>query len=327
MKRSSILLTLLAVLFLPLFLSQELPANEAIAQLSNPQSEVQNPKLDKAEFAQKTMKLQMPFIANNGQVDEQVKFYAKTFGGTVFVTKEGEIVYALPTNSSECRGELHSPKGIHDEAGMLHDHHISYIVHPASWIMTSDSKSELQNTKATSCDSKNPKSSNLKSETCGEQSRTIQNIRAIALKEQFVGAKTITIQGEQPSITKVSYFKGNDPSKWKTNISTYDAVNLGEIYDGIELKLRAYGNNVEKLFCVKPGAKPEKIKLKLKNPNSEFQNPKLSVNEHGELEAETELGTVKFTKPVAYQEIDGKRVEVECKYTIADCGMQNVKQI
>src|SRR3990172_2188049 len=275
------------------------------------------------EFITKTAKLHMPFIANNGQMDGQVKFYAKTFGGTVFVTKEGEIVYALPMNSSElrvqglesgvrsqgsavrrqgCRGELQSPNGIHNEAGMLHDHRISDIVHPASWIVEHD-----------------------KSETCGEQSRTIQNIRAIALKEQFVGAKTITIQGEAQSVTKVSYFKGNDPSKWKTNISTYDSVNLGEIYDGIELKLRAYGNNVEKLFTVKPGANPEKIKLKLRNPNSEFQNPKLSVNEQGELEVETGLGTVKFTKPVAYQEIDGKRVEVECKYTIADCEMQNAE--
>ena len=61
-------------------------------------------KLDKAAFAQKTQKLQMPFIANNGQVDEQVEFYAKTFGGAVYVTKDGEIVYALPkTEKSECR--------------------------------------------------------------------------------------------------------------------------------------------------------------------------------------------------------------------------------
>ena len=47
----------------------------------------------------------MPFIANNGQVNEQVRFYAKTFGGTVFVTKEGEIVYSLP-DGGKGAGEL-----------------------------------------------------------------------------------------------------------------------------------------------------------------------------------------------------------------------------
>jgi len=61
-------------------------------------------KLDKAELAQKTQKLQMPFIANNGQVDEQVRFYANTFGGTVFVTKDGDIVYSLPFGRDDPAG-------------------------------------------------------------------------------------------------------------------------------------------------------------------------------------------------------------------------------
>jgi len=51
-------------------------------------------KPPKEDVALKMQRIQIPFVANNGQVDEQVKFYAKTFGGTVFVTKEGEIVYA-----------------------------------------------------------------------------------------------------------------------------------------------------------------------------------------------------------------------------------------
>src|SRR3989339_2235747 len=144
------------------------------------------------------------------------------------------------------------------------------------------------------------------------------------------------ITGNEKAVTKVIYFKGNNPSQWKTNISTYGVVSLGEVYDGIELKLKAYGNNVEKLFCVKPDANPEQIKISLSglqpselSMTEEIQPPEspfikgdltksplekgargLWVNEHGELVAETELGPVKFTKPVAYQEIDGKRVEV-----------------
>lgn len=49
-------------------------------------------KPSQAEVIQKTKKLQIPFIANMGQTDERVEFYANTFGGTVFVTKDGEIV-------------------------------------------------------------------------------------------------------------------------------------------------------------------------------------------------------------------------------------------
>ncbi len=39
--------------------------------------------------------VRLPFIANQGQVDARVAYYAPTFAGTLFVTQQGEIVYAL----------------------------------------------------------------------------------------------------------------------------------------------------------------------------------------------------------------------------------------
>ena len=44
----------------------------------------------------KLVSLPVPFIQNQGQLDSDVKFYAKTFSGTVFLTKDAEIVYSLP---------------------------------------------------------------------------------------------------------------------------------------------------------------------------------------------------------------------------------------
>ena len=303
---------------------------------SNPQSTIHNlsstsfgdPQLDKAEFAQKTKKLQIPFIANNGQVDKQVRFYANTFGGTVFVTKEGEIVYSLPGNSSDVETQclaslMHSPKGIHNAKCKIQDtRNMSNITERVSCILHHESNIPYCTNCLLACLAKH----------------TGRYTQGVAIKETLVGGSVQEITGNEKAVTKVSYFKGNDPSQWKTNISTYDVVSLGEVYDGIELKLKAYGNNVEKLFCVKSGANPEQIKISLNGiqpPESPFIKGDLTksplekgarglwVNEHGELVAETELGAVKFTKPIAYQEINGKRVDAECKYTIADCGMQN----
>src|SRR3990167_2170375 len=102
-------------------------------QAGSEESAIQDTKLDKAEFAQKTRKLQMPFIANEGQTDAKVAFYANTFGGAVFVTKDGDIVYSLPSGrdvpagaSQEAGrggrqgfgGELHSPD--HALASLTH---------------------------------------------------------------------------------------------------------------------------------------------------------------------------------------------------------------
>jgi hypothetical protein len=38
----------------------------------------------------------IPFIANAGQTDTAVAYYAPTFAGTVFITRDGRIVYSLP---------------------------------------------------------------------------------------------------------------------------------------------------------------------------------------------------------------------------------------
>src|SRR5262245_23537132 len=40
--------------------------------------------------------LALPFVQNTGQSDPPVAYYASTFAGTVFVTHQGQIVYALP---------------------------------------------------------------------------------------------------------------------------------------------------------------------------------------------------------------------------------------
>src|SRR3972149_3928885 len=102
-------------------------------------------------------------------------------------------------------------------------------------------------------------------------------------------------------------------------MSTYEVVDMGEVYEGIDLRLKAYGNNVEKLFTVKPDANHETIRIRLDGAQE------LTVSKSGELVAETELGAVKFTKPVAYQEIDGKKVGVDVSYQISECGMRHAE--
>src|SRR5262249_6410634 len=107
-----------------------------------------------------------------------------------------------------------------------------------------------------------------------------------------------------------NYFQGNDRSKWTSHIPTYDWVSLGEVYAGVEVKLKAYGHTAEKLFYVHPGARPEQIKLRLEGGKG------VKVTEQGELEVETALGPVKFSKPVAYQEEGGQQEFVAVAYVV-----------
>jgi hypothetical protein len=191
--------------------------------------------------------LRIPFVPNEGQVDDHIKFYARTFAGTMSVTESGDLVYSAP-NSLPARAW---------QAGKL----------PAcqALVQTED----------------------------GAGGRTPN---FFTLKEQLVGGKIKDIKPGKESNTKVSTFHGSDPRKWKSGLKTYEEVSLGEAYPGIEVTLRAYGNNVEKLFYVQPGADPDEIRMGLSGARN------LKVTGSGELEVETEAGRMRFTKPIAYQE-------------------------
>lgn len=205
--------------------------------------------IDQSKIKTKIECLPLPFIANQGQIDNNVKFYADIFGGTVFITKNGEIVYSFINIEKE-----------------------EYYINP-----------HTANTKKTG---------------------------GIALKEKMVGARLNTISGEMQTQTKVNYYKGSDQSKWRGKIPTYERIDFGEIYDGIYLKIKAYSNNIEKLFIVEAGADPDLIKVNLSGINA------LGLTDKGELEIKTELGTLKFTKPVAYQEADGEKKFTDAAYWI-----------
>ena len=137
-----------------------------------------------------------------------------------------------------------------------------------------------------------------------------ESSKAVALRERFVFVKGIDTKGERIAETRVNYFIGNDPSRWKADIPTYEAVSLGEVWNGVELSLKAYGNNVEKLFKVKPFSDPSLIKV-------EVSGGGLALDKEGRLVVNTGLGEVAFTKPVAYQ-LDGRgdKREVQVAYHI-----------
>ena len=181
----------------------------------------------------------VPFVANEGQIDSRVAFYAPTFAGAVFVTRDGRIVYALPQGRK-------SPDGS-----------------ASSWSLT----------------------------------------------ESFVAGSA------QPSatdrgVTRVSSFVGGDPTAWRSDLPTYEVVQLGEVWDGVEVSLRAYGDNVEKLFTVAAGVSERRIRVKL---GGALQ---LRAGEDGSLIATTGLGEVAFRAPFAYQERDGRRLPVPVAYAI-----------
>jgi hypothetical protein len=131
-------------------------------------------------------------------------------------------------------------------------------------------------------------------------------------RERLVGSPGASPEGLIRSETKVSLFQGNRQEDWKSNLSAYREVGFPEIAKGIELRIRATGGSIEKLFTVHPGGNPADILLRLEGLTAG------RVNQADELEIETGIGIFRMTRPVAYQEIEGKRLEVAAAYRIGD---------
>ncbi len=120
------------------------------------------------------------------------------------------------------------------------------------------------------------------------------------------------IVAEDPLKGKVNYFIGSDPAKWRTSIPTFGAVLYKNIYEGVDVKF--YGNNsqLEYDIIVRPGGDPERIKLSYEGIKA------LRVTDDGDLEIVLEDGKLIQKKPYVYQEIEGRRVEVEGSFVIEE---------
>jgi hypothetical protein len=138
--------------------------------------------------------------------------------------------------------------------------------------------------------------------------------RRISLHETIVGGHGVAPAGTDPVPSTVSFFRGNDPAKWRTGISAFGSIDLGEAYDRIGVELIAAGRNVEKVFHVKPGGDPGGIRLRIAGGGG------IAVDGAGELVLATEFGPVRFTRPLAWQERDGEKAEVPVAYRILDAG-------
>ncbi|NIR87370.1 hypothetical protein GWO13_07300, partial [Candidatus Bathyarchaeota archaeon] len=196
--------------------------------------------------------LQVPFIKNEGQVDDKVYYYANTFAGTIFVTKGG-LTYSIPTENLK---------------------------------ESADIQFDLEKNSAVS-----------------------EPVSMAVIREEFVTTKNLQPSPHQKSKTAVNYFAGKEEN-WITNISTFDSIDLGEVFPNVDVRLKAHGNNVEKIFVIKPGGNPQHIRMSFDGIDS------LQVGSSGDLLIRTETGAISMSEPVSYQYVDGQKKDIGVSYMV-----------
>lgn len=132
------------------------------------------------------------------------------------------------------------------------------------------------------------------------------------IREELVDGARAVPRGLGRSATKVSTIIGDDPAKWRRGTPTYETVQLGQVYEGIELRLRAFGNSVEKVFTAQPGADPSVIRVRARGVTG------LAVTDDGKLSMQTPHGAVSYSAPVAYQKREAGFDYVRVAYAVKD---------
>jgi hypothetical protein len=153
---------------------------------------------------------------------------------------------------------------------------------------------------------------------------THQPYRETSLKKEDdkIGGRKIVVNflGSNPNIapkplnklaTYYNYFLGNDSSKWASKAASYEGVYYSNFYSGIDLKLYGQGEFIEYDFIVAPAADPSQIRLKYAGMQE------LAVV-NNDVRIVSEYVTITEKKPIAFQWIEGKHIDVLCDYSLAN---------
>jgi hypothetical protein len=135
-----------------------------------------------------------------------------------------------------------------------------------------------------------------------------------------VDRQTIEFVGENPDVVvepldrqpgKASYFRGQDPSRWTSNLSTFARVRYRNLYPGIDLIFYSRNGRLEYDFTVAAGANPELIRMRINGGDP------IHFTEDGALQVGSGAEAI-LHRPMLYQNMANGKKMVEGQFTRID---------
>jgi gliding motility-associated-like protein len=106
-----------------------------------------------------------------------------------------------------------------------------------------------------------------------------------------------------------NYFQGNDPKRWATGVRAFEQLRYHGIYPGIDLHYYGHEGTLKYDVIVGAGADVSAIAMRYEGVSGIFLKD-------GQLHVRNTFNEVIEMRPVAYQMIEGKRLEVPCAFTL-----------
>lgn len=131
---------------------------------------------------------------------------------------------------------------------------------------------------------------------------------------RFVGAQRVQPQGVKKSEQVFHFRRGNDRSRWRESVPSWESVRYNGLYAGVDLTVTGRKGGIKYEYHVAPGADWKRIALKYENVAG------VKVREDGALELTPAEGWPALVDgaPLIYQEADGARKDVAGRFRMID---------
>jgi hypothetical protein len=134
------------------------------------------------------------------------------------------------------------------------------------------------------------------------------------LRLQFVDPAPATLVGGHDAAGRVNYLRGADPRDWATDLPTYTGITYSGLYPGVDLQFTGAGGQLKGTYALAAGADPARIRWRYAGARG------VRVDAAGDLHITWAGEPLIEQAPLAWQVIDGQRVAVAARYSVAEDG-------
>lgn len=134
----------------------------------------------------------------------------------------------------------------------------------------------------------------------------------------FLGANpSVSLNGGIALAGKSNYMLGHDSTEWYTDVPNYSEINYRDLYRGVNLNYTGHAGTLKGTYTIAPGADPSRILWRYDSATQ------VKVDEAGNLQIGLGKPDQRLVEqaPVAWQEINGKRVPVHVNYRVGADGI------
>lgn len=136
-------------------------------------------------------------------------------------------------------------------------------------------------------------------------------VKGCVLRLSFENAQHPRLEATDKSDFYYNYFLGNNPSRWASKVPSYSRISYKELYQGINLDYYYKEGFMKYDFIVKPGAKPETIKIR-------YEGAETLLIKGNHFVARTGVVDLIEQEPYAYQWVEGEQKQVRCWFKLTE---------